>query len=182
MSGRSAEQGHDDIRVSYPLTGGLQLIIAMYPGSFDPLTRGHLDITRRAAALFDKVVLGVYDRPHKKLMFSAEERVQLARESTAHMPNVEVMSYSTLTIEFARQIGARVIVRGLRMSPDFEREFEMALMNRKLAPDLDLVCFMASIEYQFLSSSLLKEVALLGGNLEHMVPENVAAALKKKLA
>ena len=157
------------------------MIIAMYPGSFDPLTRGHLDITRRAAALFDKVVMGVYDRPHKQLMFTAEERVAQAREATSDLPNVEVRSYTTLSVEFAREIGARVIVRGLRMSPDFEREFEMAMMNRKLAPDLDLVCFMASVEYQFLSSSLLKEVALLDGNLEHMVPDNVAAALKKKL-
>lgn len=157
------------------------MIIAMYPGSFDPLTRGHLDITRRAAAIFDKVVMGVYDRPHKQLMFSAEERVAQAREATADIANVEVQAYTTLTVEFARVIGARVIVRGLRMSPDFEREFEMALMNRMLAPDLDLVCFMASVEYQFLSSSLLKEVAQLKGNLENMVPDNVAAALKKKL-
>lgn len=158
------------------------MIIALYPGSFDPLTKGHLDITRRAAAIFDKVVMGVYDRPHRQLMFSAKERVEQAREATKDLPNVEVQSYTTLTIEFARKIGARVIVRGLRMSPDFEREFEMALMNRLLAPDLDMVCFMASVEYQFLSSSLLKEVAQLQGNLEKMVPENVAIALKKKLA
>lgn len=158
------------------------MIIALYPGSFDPITNGHLDIARRSAAIFDKVIMGVYDRPfNKNLLFTTEERIKLAREATADIGNVEVQPYSSLTVNFARSIGARVIVRGLRMSPDFEHEFEIAVMNRKLAPDLDMVCFMASVDYQFLSSSLLKEVAQLDGTLENMVPENVARALKSKL-
>lgn len=158
------------------------MTIALYPGSFDPITNGHLDIARRAAAIFDKVVVGVYDRPfNKNLMFTTEERLKLAREATADIGNVEVLPYTALTVNFARSIGAKVIVRGLRMSPDFEHEFEIAVMNRKLAPDLDMVCFMASVDYQFLSSSLLKEVAQLDGKLETMVPENVARALKAKL-
>ena len=158
------------------------MIIALYPGSFDPITNGHLDIARRSAAIFDKVVMGVYDRPYNKnLMFTIEERIKLAREAVADIENVDVQPYSYLTVDFARSIGARVIVRGLRMSPDFEHEFEIAVMNRKLAPDLDMVCFMASVDYQFLSSSLLKEVAQLDGTLENMVPENVARALKAKL-
>ena len=158
------------------------MIIALYPGSFDPITNGHLDIARRSAAIFDKVVMGVYDRPfNKNLMFNTEERLKLAREATADIANVEVLPYSSLTVDFARSVGARVIVRGLRMSPDFEHEFEIAVMNRKLAPDLDMVCFMASVDYQFLSSSLLKEVAQLDGTLKNMVPENVARALKDKL-
>ncbi len=158
------------------------MITALYPGSFDPITNGHLDIARRSAAIFDKVVMGVYNRPYNKnLMFTTDERIKLAREATADIGNVEVQPYCSLTVDFARSIGARVIVRGLRMSPDFEHEFEIAVMNRKLAPDLDMVCFMASVDYQFLSSSLLKEVAQLDGKLEDMVPENVARALKAKL-
>lgn len=152
----------------------------LYPGSFDPITNGHLDIVVRAAALFNEVVIGVYDTPGKNLLFTTEERVELARQATTKWTNVRVEFYSTLTVEFARKIGARSIVRGLRASSDFEREFDMAMMNKKLAPDLDLVCLLASPQYQFLSSSLLKEVARLGGCLTDLVPEHVAAMLRKK--
>lgn len=156
------------------------MIIALYPGSFDPITNGHLDIATRAAAIFDKLVIGIYDRPEKRLLFSTEERVELAKEAVAHLKNVKVQPYSGLTVAFAKKIGARVMVRGLRMSSDFEREFEMEMMNKKLVPDLELFCLMSSLQYQFLSSSLLKEVAQLHGCLDNMVPEHVAVALRKK--
>lgn len=158
------------------------MTIAIYPGSFDPITNGHLDIVRRASAIFDELILGIYDRPEKRLLFTTEERLELAQQAVACFGNVRAQAYSGLTVDFARKTGAKVMVRGLRMSSDFEREFEMAMMNKKLAPDLELVCLMASLQYQFLSSSLLKEVAQLGGCLEDMVPANVANALRKKFA
>lgn len=154
---------------------------AIYPGSFDPITNGHLDIIKRSSSIFEKVIIGVYDIPQKSLLFSVKERVDLAREAVKEYGNVEVTSYSGITVEFARKAKAQVLVRGLRASSDFEREFEMALMNKKLAPDIELVCFMANLRYQFLSSSLLKEIIQLGGNLDDMVPQAVSAALKKKL-
>jgi len=156
------------------------LIIALYPGSFDPITNGHIDIAVRASKLFDKIVIGIFATPEKHLTFTLDERVDLARKAVAHLPKIEVMSYSTITVEFAKQIKAQVLVRGLRMSADYEREFEMAMMNRTLDSELDLVCFMASQEYQFLSSSLMKEVASLGGNINSLVPKHVAEALRRK--
>jgi len=158
------------------------LTIAIYPGSFDPITHGHLDIIKRASSIFDELIVGVYDRPEKRLLFSTEERLQMVQQAIAHLKNVRAQPYSGLTVDLAKKVGAQVLVRGLRMSSDFEREFEMAMMNKKLAPDLELVCFMASLQYQFLSSSLLKEVAQLGGCLEDMLPDHVAAALRKKFA
>jgi pantetheine-phosphate adenylyltransferase len=157
------------------------LTIAIYPGSFDPITNGHLDIVKRASSIFEKLILSVYDIPLKSLLFSVVERVDLARQAVADFKNVEVVSYSGITVEYARLAKAQVIVRGLRASSDFEREFEMALMNKKLAPDIELVCFMANLRYQFLSSSMLKEIINLGGNLDDMMPPCVSAALKKKL-
>jgi pantetheine-phosphate adenylyltransferase len=156
------------------------LTVAVYPGSFDPITNGHLDIVTRAAKLFDRLIIGIYDTPDKRLLFTTEERVKLATEAVAHLPNVGVESYKGLTVDFARKVKAQVIVRGLRMSADFEREFDMAMMNKKLFAELELVCLMASQEYQFLSSSLLKEVASLGGNIDDLVPKNVVVALKKR--
>jgi pantetheine-phosphate adenylyltransferase len=156
------------------------LTIALYPGSFDPITNGHIDIATRASKIFDKVVMGIFATPGKRLTFSLEERVELAQKAVANLPNIEVMPYSNITVDFARQINAQVLVRGLRMSADYEREFEMAMLNRKLNPELELVCFMASQEYQFLSSSLMKEVASLGGNINGLVPKHVAEALRRK--
>ena len=158
------------------------MAIAIYPGSFDPITLGHLDIIKRASSIFDELIVGVYDRPEKRLLFSTEERVQMIQQSIAHLKNAKAQPYSGLTVDFAKKVGAQVLVRGLRMSSDFEREFEMAMMNKKLAPGLELVCFMANLQYQFLSSSLLKEVAQLGGCLEQMVPDHVAKALRRKFA
>ncbi len=153
---------------------------ALYPGTFDPITNGHLDIAIRAAKLFQKVVLGVYDTPEKSLLFDTEERVSLARQATADIPNVEVEPFSGLTVAFAEKVGAQAIVRGLRIGADFEYEREMALMNKNLSPDIELVCLMASLDYQFLSSGRLKEVANLGGYIDDLVPKAVAEALKKK--
>ena len=157
------------------------MTIAVYPGSFDPITNGHLDIVTRAARFFDKIIIGVFERSNKHLIFSIEERVDLARRAVANLPNVEVKSFSRLTVDFAKQEKAQVMIRGLRMNADFEKEFEMAMMNRKLSPELDLLCLMASQEYQFLSSSLLKEVARLDGNINDLVPEHVAEALRRKV-
>ncbi|MBI2836535.1 MAG: pantetheine-phosphate adenylyltransferase [Chloroflexi bacterium] len=157
------------------------MTVAAYPGSFDPFTNGHLDIAARAARLFEKVIIAVYDRPDKNLLFTTEERVNLARRSVAAIPNIEVQAYSGLTVDFARKVGAKTLVRGLRIVEDFEDEFEMAMMNKKLAPDCELVCLMASLEFQFISSSLLKEVARLGGQIDDLVPKPVAEAVKKKL-
>jgi len=156
------------------------MTIAIYPGSFDPITNGHLDIVTRAARLFDRVVMGVYDKPNKRLVFSTEERVELARQATAGLSNVEVQAFSGLTVAFAKKVGAQAIFRGLRMSADFEREFDMAMMNKKLSPMVDVVCLMADLNYQFLSSSLLKEAASLGGNIDDLVPKAVADALRRK--
>ena len=157
------------------------MIIAIYPGSFDPITNGHLDIATRAAKLFDKLVIGVYDTPDKHLMFTTKERVELVKKSITSLPNVEVEAFPGLVVDFARKIGAQTMVRGLRMSADFDREFDMAMMNKKLHPELELVCLMATLQYQFLSSSLLKEAANLGGNINDLVPEPVAIALRKKV-
>lgn len=157
------------------------MTIAIYPGTFDPITNGHLDIATRASKLFEKVIIGVYDTPAKELMFTTEERLDLVRQAIVDLPNVEVEAFSSLTVDFAKKVGAQAMVRGLRVGADFEREFEMALMNKKLSPDCELVCLMSSLKYQFLSSSLLKEVANLGGYIDDLVPRPVAKALKKKV-
>ena len=154
--------------------------IAIYPGSFDPISNGHLDIATRAAKIFDKLIIGVYETPNKPLLFTTEERVELIRQAIADLPNVEVESFSGLTVNFARKVKAQAMVRGLRMSADFEREFDMAMMNKKLYPELEFFCLMSRVEYQFLSSSLLKEAASLGGDVDDLVPKHVASALRKK--
>lgn len=156
------------------------MTVAVYPGSFDPITNGHIDIVTRASKLFDKIILAIYETPSKQLVFTTEERMDLAKKSVASLPNVEVVSFNRLVVHFAKQVNAKVMVRGLRMSADFEREFEMAMMNKKLYPELELVCFMASQDYQFLSSTLLKEVASLNGDITDLVPECVAEAIKRK--
>jgi len=158
------------------------MAIAVYPGTFDPVTNGHLDIINRASAVFDKLIIGIYDQPDKQLLFSPEERMDMAEKAVADLPNVCVKSFNGLAVDFIHEVGGTVMIRGLRASSDFEREFEMALMNKKLAPDIELICLMTSSEYQFLSSSLIKEVAKLGGCLRGMVPDHVATALREKFS
>ena len=154
---------------------------AIYPGTFDPITNGHLDIATRAAKLVEKLIIAVYESPEKRPIFTAEERVALVRQAIAGLPNVEVQSFNVLTVDFARRVKANAMVRGLRTSADFERERDMAMMNRRFYPELELVCLMANVEYQFLSSTLLKEAVSLGADISYLVPEHVAAALRKKV-
>lgn len=156
------------------------MTVAIYPATFDPITNGHIDIAERAAAIFDKLIAAVYARPLKSLLFSTEERLAMTRQALKHLPNVSVESYDCLTVDFARQQGAQVMVRGLRVLSDFEWELQLALTNRKLIPDIDTVCLMTSQEYSFLSSSVVKEVAMAGGCIDNMVPTQVASTIKQK--
>ena len=156
------------------------MVTAIYPGSFDPVTMGHLDITTRGSALFERVIVAVYSTPSKDLLFSTDERVELFQESIVDLPNVEVMRFSGLVVRFAREVGAAVILRGLRSGADFEYEYDMAFMNRRLERSVDMVSFMTSQDYMFVSSSLLKEVARLGGDVTGMVPPQVVKAVNAK--
>lgn len=153
---------------------------AVYAGTFDPLTNGHLDVTRRAAPLFDRLIVAVYDQSPKNLLFTTAQRVDMFRDSVGDLANVQVEPYTGLTVDYARRIGAQVIVRGLRSLADFEREFQMALMNKKLVPEIEVVCLMTGTRYEFISSSLIKEVAMLGGDISDIVPPPVAEALARK--
>ena len=157
------------------------MVVAVYPGTFDPLTRGHEDLVRRASGLFDTLVVGVADSKNKKPFFSLEERLEIANEVLGHYPNVKVESFSGLLKDFVRQHDARVIVRGLRAVSDFEYEFQMAQMNRKLAPDIDTVFVMTGEDYFYISSQLVREVAAFGGDVAELVPPGVLAGLKAKL-
>ena len=154
--------------------------VALYPGTFDPVHLGHVDIATRAANIFDELVVAVYARPAKTLLFTVEERVALARQALADLPGLHVTPYGGLTVEFARQIGAQAIVRGLRVISDFELEYQMALTNRQLASEIEFVCLMTHQAHAFLSSSIVKEIALLGGDVSKMVPPHVTAALAEK--
>ena len=156
------------------------MTIAVYPGTFDPITNGHIDVIRRASSIFDRLIVGVYDRPDKQLLFSLTERMDMVKKVTADFPNVYIKSYAGLTVDFVHEAKGTVMIRGLRANSDFEQEFGMALMNKKLAPDIELVCLITAAEYQFLHSSLIKEAAKLGGCLKGMVPDHVAIALKRK--
>ena len=158
------------------------MTVALYPGSFDPVTNGHVDIARRAASLFEKLIVGVYDAPPKNLLFATEERLKFFQDAVADIPNIVVQPYKGLTVQTAVEVGARVLVRGLRASSDFEFEFELAMMNRHLSPEIEVVCLMTRLDYLFLSSSLLKEAVSLGGDISHLVPDQVEQALRKKLA
>jgi pantetheine-phosphate adenylyltransferase len=155
--------------------------IAVYPGSFDPMHFGHMDIAQRAAVLFDQLVVAVYCSPNKPLLFTAQERVNLAAAVMAEYPNVQVMAYSGLTVDFVESIGAKVIVRGLRVISDFEMEYQMALTNRQLSPEVDTMCLMTSQEYAFISASVVKEVFLAGGNVSQMVHPLVKKAMSEKV-
>ena len=154
---------------------------AIYPGSFDPITNGHLDVIERAARLFDHLIIAVADNSEKRPLFSPEERVRLISESVTGLANVEVISFRGLLVDFAGSRGAMVVVRGLRAVTDFEYEFQMALMNRTLRGDVETVFLAAREEYTYLSSRIIKEVARLGGHVGRMVPPAVALALPAAL-
>lgn len=155
---------------------------AIYPGSFDPAHYGHIDIAKRAARVFDELVIAVYKSPPtKRLMFSTEERVEMFAESVKDVPNISVVPFTGLAPTVARDNGAEFIVRGARAGLDFETEFEMTLMWRHVAPDIDVVCIMSSLEYQFLYSSRIKEVASLGADVSELVPPHIGEALARRL-
>jgi pantetheine-phosphate adenylyltransferase len=158
------------------------MVRALFPGTFDPIHFGHMDIATRASRLFDEVVMAVYDKPLKSLMFSPEERMALVNEAFKNNPKVRVTGYSGLTVDFARKIEAHVIVRGLRVFSDFEFEFRMGLANQRLANDIETVAFITAEEHTFLSSSTVKEIASLNGNVSSMVPPHVEKALKGKVS
>ena len=154
--------------------------IAIYPGSFDPITLGHVDIVTRASRMFERLVMAVVRNPSKVPYFSVEERVRLVRESVQTLPNVTVESFDGLTVDLAQSQSASVIIRGLRAMSDFENEFAMSQMNKRLCPTVETIFMMAGLEYQFLSSSMAKEVAGLGGDIRGLVPEKVQAMLADK--
>jgi pantetheine-phosphate adenylyltransferase len=156
------------------------MVRALYPGTFDPIHNGHIDIAARAARLFDELVIAVYDSPPKSLTFDTQTRLALARESLAHIRNVRVEPYRGLTVTYAKEIGATVMVRGLRAISDFEFEFQMALTNKKLAPEVEFISLMTSLRFAYLSSSILKEVAMLGGDVDGLAPEPVKLALRAR--
>jgi len=153
---------------------------AIYPGSFDPITNGHIDIIQRGARIFPRIIIAVLENPKKQTLFSAAERVKMIRETFKDRPQIEAVSFSGLLIDFARANGADVVIRGLRAVSDFEYEFQMALMNKKLAPALETFFLMPSLRNIFLSSSVIKEVYSLGGNVSDLVPPSVDARLAEK--
>ena len=156
-------------------------VVALYPGTFDPVTNGHTDVVRRAAALFDSLIVAVYDGNHKRVTFDINERVEMLQEAITDASNVKVIPFRGLTVDFARETGAKAIVRGLRITSDFEYESAMALMNRHLDNDIETVCLFSSIENQYVSSSRVKEIVTLGGNISGLVPPNVVAPTTSKL-
>ncbi|MGO9903222.1 MAG: pantetheine-phosphate adenylyltransferase [Solirubrobacteraceae bacterium] len=157
--------------------------IAVCPGSYDPITFGHIDVISRASVMFDKVIVAVVNLPIRKgqTLFGVDERVNYIENATRHLPNVTVATFSTLIVEFAREHGAKAIVKGLRAISDFEYEMEMNQLNRREAPDVESIYLMASPKYSFIRSSGVKELATFGGSIDDLVPEEVAVALKERL-
>jgi pantetheine-phosphate adenylyltransferase len=153
------------------------MVRAVFPGTFDPIHYGHIDIARRAARLFDEVIIAVYDKPLKSLVFTPEVRIDLVQQSFKSETKIKVMGYSGLTVEFCKAVDAQVIVRGLRVFSDFELEFRMALANHRLAPQIEVVALITAEEHTFLSSSTVREIASLGGDVSSMVPPHVEQAL-----
>lgn len=158
------------------------MVRAVFPGTFDPIHNGHIDIALRASRLFDELVIAVYDRPLKSLLFSPEERLSMVKTAMVDCCNVSVVGYSGLTVEFCRQANAQVIVRGLRVFSDFEHEFRMALANHRLAPEIDVVALITSEDHSFLSGSTVREIAMLNGDVSTMVPDHVRTALRARFA
>jgi pantetheine-phosphate adenylyltransferase len=158
----------------------MKMRTALYPGTFDPITNGHLDLIKRASRIFDHLVVAVADNPAKETLLTREERVSLLKASVKGLKNVEVRHFSGLTVEYARKLKVTAIIRGLRVFSDFEYEFQMALMNRKLVPEVETVFLVPSEQYTYVSSSLIKDIATFGGNISGFVPPPVARKLKEK--
>jgi pantetheine-phosphate adenylyltransferase len=158
------------------------MTVAVYPGTFDPITNGHLDLIQRSLRMFDRLIVAIFDNPMKGPLFTVEERRCLIEEATKGFKNIEIDTFNTLLVFYARQRQAQVIVRGLRAIADFEYEFQMTLMNRRLDQDVETVFLTPREEYTYVASRLIKEVAAYGGNVEHLVPPAVVVALQKKLA
>jgi len=156
--------------------------IAVYPGTFDPVTNGHLDLTDRGRKHFDRLVLAILRNEDKQPLFSVDQRIQMLREAVGHWDNVRVESFDGLLVDYARRIGASLVLRGLRAVSDFEYEMQMAMMNRKLWPDLETVFLMPSEAHSYLSSGLVREIARLGGKIDELVPKSVAVALARRFA
>ncbi len=156
-------------------------VVALYPGSFDPITNGHLDLIQRGSALFDKLFVAILRNDEKQALFSVDERIEMLREVVQPFPNVEVGSFDGLLVEYAAHCGASVIIRGIRAVSDYEYELQMALMNRRLRPDIETVFLMASEAHSFLSSKLVKEVIRLGGRITGLVPPSIEGKLRKRL-
>ena len=156
------------------------MVKAVFPGTFDPIHYGHIDIAKRAARLFDELVIAVYDRPLKSIVFSPEQRIHLVQQAFAEDENIKIMGYSGLTVEFCHAIGAQVMIRGLRVFSDFEYEFRMALANHRLAPDIEVIALITAEEHTFLSSSTVREIASLNGDVSSMVPPHVAKILAER--
>lgn len=156
------------------------MVRAVFPGTFDPIHYGHIDIAHRASRMFDEVIVAVYDRPLKNMLFSPEQRLELVKETFKGDPKIVVAGYQGMTIDFCRKVDAHVIVRGLRVFSDFEYEFRMALANHRLAPDIEVVAFITNEEHTFLSSTTVREIASLGGDVSSMVPPYVEEVLKRR--
>ncbi len=156
--------------------------IAVYPGTFDPVTNGHQDLVRRAAGIFDRVIVGIAANPYKTPLFSLDERVELARRVVADLPNVSVIGYAGLTVDFAREQGSQIVIRGLRAVSDFEFEFQLANMSRHLAPDVDYVFLTPKEQFTFISSTMVREIAMLGGDVSRFVDPVVVEALARRRA
>lgn len=158
------------------------MVRALFPGTFDPIHYGHIDIAERASRLFDEVLIAVYDKPLKTLLFSPEERIDLVRQAFKDHPKIRIMGYSGLTINTANETNSQVIVRGLRVFSDFEYEFRMALANHRLAKEVETIAFITNEEHTFISSTTVREIAMLEGDISSMVPPHVEAALKQIVA
>ena len=155
--------------------------IAVYPASLDPIHYGHIDVAARASRFFERIIVAIYARPQSKSrLFDVDERVELARQAFADQPGISVESYDTLTVEYARSVGASALIRGLRVFGDFEFEFRMGMANRELAPELETLAILSDVRYIHISSSTIREIAELGGDVSSMAPPNIVAALQRK--